>query len=62
MLPHLNDSTEHIYARAGCHMHTNRRAFNVTKSSVEPDIQFNKHQFKVLLTRSRKREEKEDMT
>lgn len=43
-------------------MHTNRQAFDVTKSSADPDIQFNKHQFKVLLTRSRKREEKEDMT
>lgn len=63
MLPHSLDSTEHAHL-CMCrvtHAH-NRQAFNATKSSLEPDIQFNKHQFKVLLTRSRKREEKEDMT
>lgn len=53
MLSHSNDSTS---------MLANRQALDAAKSSPEPDIQFNKHQFKVLLTRSRKRKAKEDMT
>lgn len=41
---------------------TNKQKMNETKSGTDPDTQLNKQQFKVLLTPSRKREEKEEMT